>query len=140
LIWVPFPPERPIDWLVGAIVYAQGGSWGAAGVGVGVGEGLGEGVGVGVGPGWIPDCDTPSSWPPTSTEPLRADPVFGWMLIAILPLLVPLLPEVTVIHEAVLDACQEQPFVAVSANVVLPPPDGIWTLDGFRSNLHGEAA
>jgi hypothetical protein len=71
---------------------------------------------------------------------LRADPAFGWILIAIPPLPVPLLPEVTVIHEAVLDACHEQPFVAVSANVVLPPPDAICTLDGLSSNRHGEAA
>ena len=92
------------------------------------------------GPGSVPDCDTPSAWPPTSTDPVRAAPVFAWIPIAILPLPVPLLPEVIVIHAAVLDACHEQPFVAVSANVVLPPAEAICTLDGFRSKLHGDAA
>ena len=69
-----------------------------------------------------PACVTVKVWPPAVMVPvLVAPPVFCATEYPTLPLPVPLLPDVIVIHESVVTAVQEQPVMEVSAMVPVPP-------------------
>ena len=74
------------------------------------------------------------------TVPVRALPVFAAALNPTEPLPLPLVPEVTVIHDAPLVAVQAQPMAAETAKVPDPPPAAADPLVGLRLYVQAGAA
>ena len=99
LMFIPFPPFFPIDWLIGAMEYVHGG--GAA------------------------DCVTVKVCPATVRLPVRCAPVLAAIVKATLPLPLPDAPLVTASHGALLVAAHAHPLAALTAIAVpAPPPAG----------------
>jgi hypothetical protein len=66
-------------------------------------------------------CVTVNVWPAMVMVPERAAPVFAATLYATVPLPVLLVPDVIVIHEALLDAVQAHVDPALTATEPVPP-------------------
>jgi hypothetical protein len=96
VMFMPFPPFGPIDWLVGAMEYMHGGG----------------------GAGWV----TVNICPAIVSVPIRCAPVFAVALYATVPPPVPLAPLVIVSHGALLVAVQAQPAVVVTVTGEPAPP------------------
>jgi hypothetical protein len=65
---------------------------------------------------------TLKAWPAIVIVPSRAAPVFALTLKVTVPFPLPLAPEVTTIHDALLTAVHEQAFDAVTVIVAPGPP------------------
>jgi hypothetical protein len=91
------PPLAPMSCLFGEIEYEQGAT--AACVAVNV-------------------------WPAIVTVPVRAPPRFGAMPSPTSPFPVPLAPDSTAIHDALLDAVHAHPL-CVLTSTLSPPPDAL---------------
>ena len=76
-------------------------------------------------------CVTVNVWPAMVTVPERAPPVLAATLNATEPFPLPLAPEVTVTHAALLLAVQAQPLPADTATVPVPPDAAIEELVGL---------
>jgi hypothetical protein len=59
------------------------------------------------------------------SAPLRADSVFAATVYPTLPLPVPAVPDVSVIHDALLDAVHAQPGAVVTFTGGPAPPDAV---------------
>jgi hypothetical protein len=92
-IGVPPPAPAATDWLVGVIEYVQ-----------------------------FAACVTVNVWPAIVSVPFRTAPVLAATLKFTFPGPVPLAPEVTVIHVAVLDADHAHPDVVDTLTRVPAPP------------------
>ncbi len=76
-------------------------------------------------------CVTVKVWPETLMVPERAGPELPWMKYPTAPLPLPLAPEVTVIHGALLDAAHPQPPAAVTATLPNAPDAATFALVGL---------
>ena len=77
------------------------------------------------------DCVTVNVWPAMLRAPERPAPVLAATLNATEPPPLPLAPEVTVTHAALLPAVQAQPLPADTAIVPIPPAAPIVAFDGL---------
>lgn len=78
-----------------------------------------------------PACVTVNVWPATVIVPVRVRPAaFAATLKPTLPVPLPVPPEVTVIHDALVTAVHAQPEVAVTVNELVPPSAPSDTLEG----------
>jgi hypothetical protein len=76
------------------------------------------------------------AWPPTAMVPVRAvEPVLAATVNVTVPFPLPWAPPVTVIHCALLSACQEQPAGAKMLTVPLPPVAGKLTAVGDTATV-----
>ena len=96
-MFMPFPPCRAIDWLVGAMEYVHGG--GGA------------------------DCVTVNVCPATVNVPVRCAPVLAAIVNPTFPLPLPEAPDPIVSHGALLVAAHAHPVAAVTA-IDVPAPTG----------------
>ena len=85
-------------------------------------------------------CVTVKICPAMVTVPVRAVPELAAMLSVTVPLPVPLLPLVMVIHGALLVAVQPQAAPVVTLTLAGPPPAGALKLVGLSVYVHGAAA
>ena len=81
-------------------------------------------------------CVTVNGWPPIVRAPDRASPVLAAAVQFTVPLPLPLLPEVTVNHGALLEAVQAHPVPAVTLTLPVPPPACALPLGGAIENVH----
>src|SRR5687768_10327249 len=82
---------------------------------------------------WNERVDTPFV---TSIVPVRAGPWLAATVKVIPPLPAPLVLEVIVINESLVEAVHEQPFGCVMLKLPLPPPAGTATIDGEMATRH----
>jgi hypothetical protein len=86
-------------------------------------------------------CVTVKVWPAMITVPVREVPaVLAATLRPTVPLPVPLAPEVTVIHDALLVADRAQPVVPLTETLTPPPPAATVVLVGDSPNAPQAAA
>jgi hypothetical protein len=76
----------------------------------------------GGGGGGAAPCDTVKVWLATVIVPVRAAPVFAATLNSTVPFPLPLAPDVTVIHDALLTAVHVQVLAVETATAVPGPP------------------
>ena len=105
----PLPPVESTSWRVGEIAYVQGAGGGGAGAAA---------------------CDTVNVCPPAVKVPIRAAPVFAATVNATVPLPVPDVPLVSVIHATFDAAVHGQPLEVLTFVEPLPPFAPMSALEG----------
>jgi hypothetical protein len=91
------PPLAPISCLLGEVEYEHGAT---------------------------ADCVAVNVWPAIVTVPVRAAPRLGATPIPTSPVPVPLAPDTTAIHDALLDAVHAHPL-CVLTSTLSPPPSAL---------------